>query len=46
MTSNEVDHSVDLGSDFSTFLFEEQLADIKILVSNPPPENSLELAQE
>ena len=33
MTSNEVDHSMDLGSDFSKFLFEEQLADIKIYVS-------------
>lgn len=33
MTSNEVDHSLDLGSDFSKFLFEEQLADIKIYVS-------------
>ena len=32
VASNEVDHSVDLGSDFSKFLFEEQLADIKIYV--------------
>ena len=37
MTSNEVDHSVDLGSDFSKFLFEDQLADIKIHVSKLTP---------
>ena len=40
MTSNEVDHSIDLGSDFSKFLFEEQLADIKIHVSRLPQEES------
>lgn len=36
LNSNEVDHSIDLGSDFSKFLFEEQLADIKIHVSKFP----------
>ena len=41
MTSNEVDHSIDLGSDFSKFLFEDQLADIKIHVSRVPPEQAL-----
>ena len=36
IASNEVDHSIDLGSDFSKFLFEEQLADIQINVSKFP----------
>ena len=39
MTSNEVDHSIDLGSDFSKFLFEDQLADIQIHVSRLSPED-------
>lgn len=42
MTSNEIDHSMDLGRDFSKFLFEELLADIKIHVSREvTPELSL-----
>ena len=40
MTSNEVDHSIDLGSDFSKFLFEDQLADIKVHVSRIAPEET------
>lgn len=40
MTSNEVDHSIDLSSDFSKFLFEEQLADIKIHVGRRAADDS------
>lgn len=46
MTSNEVDHSIDLGSDFSKFLFEDQLADIKVHVSRfAPEETKMDLEQ-
>ena len=46
MTSNEVDHSIDLGSDFSKFLFEDQLADIKIHVSRLPQDENKVLHQQ
>ena len=46
MTSNEVDHSIDLGSDFSKFLFEDQLADIKIHVSRLPVEEKIRNAED
>ena len=36
LASNEVDHSGDLSSDFSKFLFEDQLANVQISVSKFP----------